>query len=126
MERKSISKVLAENLKRFRKREKLTIDDLAKRIGVTTTALANWEHERRWIGSDNIAQIARALDIPETDLFKDSSEPEPITRAQVIEEFGRLLANAEPKMIRQALQLLEVGQQEQAPSVSPRKSISNK
>lgn len=53
----------AENLKRYRKQQKLTQHRLAKKIGVSQVLVCEWEKGVRYPSVDKVYDIARALNI---------------------------------------------------------------
>lgn len=53
-----------EKIKRYRKLRKLTQDELGEAAGVTGNAIRNYEHDFRSPNEEQLAKIARKLDIP--------------------------------------------------------------
>lgn len=53
----------AENLKWYRKQQKLTQHRLAKKIGVSQVLVCEWEKGVRYPSVDKVYDIARALNI---------------------------------------------------------------
>jgi transcriptional regulator with XRE-family HTH domain len=107
-----ITKIFADNLTRYRKREKFTMAELAGKIGVDKQAIWYWENERKWPGTDNITKISEALNIAEADLFKDPYENVHPSKEEILSEFGRLLSLSSPEQIRFALDLLQPDEDE--------------
>jgi transcriptional regulator with XRE-family HTH domain len=68
-------KLLAKNMKKYRKLLGISQMALAERIGCSTTLIGNIEINKRFPSADNINLIAKALDVRISDLFSEG-EPE--------------------------------------------------
>lgn len=53
-----------EKIKRYRKLRKLTQDELGEAAGITGNAIRNYEHDFRSPNEEQLAKIARKLDVP--------------------------------------------------------------
>lgn len=113
----AISNLFAKNLRFYRESRNFTQDELAKKLKVSKSMVASWENERKWIGRDKISDVASVLGVQESDLFKsDQPPPPPLNKFEILQEFARLLSNADPERVKEALELLEIGQPEQTVS----------
>lgn len=93
--------------------------------------VVSWENQRKWIGIEKIAMIASALGIQEHDLFRGEDKPLVLpppspTTEELLIRFGRLLSKADPERLKEAIELLEIGQPDQAASKPSRKHTSSK
>lgn len=57
-----------EKIKKFRKLRKLTQKDLGEAAGLTESAIRNYEHDYRSPNAQQLAAIAKRLDVPVTAL----------------------------------------------------------
>jgi hypothetical protein len=92
---------------------------------VSVTTVVGWENQRKWVGQDKVADLAKVLGIAEHDLFRGEDRPlppPPPTTAQTLIRFGRLLASADPARVQDALELLEIGQPDHAESVARKRT----
>lgn len=113
-----IAKILADNLRRLRKEKNLTQTELAEAVDVSLTAIQGYESERTWPSTDTIKELAKSFKVKESELFKDPNNIEPIGAS--LQQFARLLSNANPIAIEHALRLLaEVGQSRDESVASP-------
>lgn len=71
---RSVSKTLAENLRRLRTKHGFSLATLAERSGVAKATLANLEHGRGNPTIETVWSLAIALDVPFSDLFEDSHD----------------------------------------------------
>ncbi len=65
----TITKCLAANIRTLRKKKKMTQTELAKRAGISLIFLQGIESERKWVSPATTKAIAKALKVPESDLF---------------------------------------------------------
>ncbi len=70
-------KVIAQNIRKYRKEQKMTQKDLADKIGVSVSAVSNWEKGNNVMTIDNLFDVCNALDVPiskmsELDIFQCS------------------------------------------------------
>ena len=63
-------------LKEIRKKNGLSAEALAKEIGVTQAAVANWENDRRKMNVDTLIRIAEVLRCTPNDLLGFPQERE--------------------------------------------------
>jgi|SRR5579875_1806867 len=70
----SLSKTLAENLRRLRAERGYSLATLAKRSGVAKATLANLEHGRGNPTIETVWSLALALEVAFSDLFEDSHD----------------------------------------------------
>ncbi len=120
----TITKVLADNLRRLRKEHEMTQANLAEAIDVSLASVQNYESERIWPSIDTVIELAKVFKIKDVELFRDP-EFKPGVET-VLLEFGRLLSQANPLTVKHALQILEIGQPSESQSVAqtPRKRIA--
>jgi len=69
-----VHKLLARNLKKYRKMLGLSQAALAEKINCSTTFIGNIEIEKRFPSSCNIDRIAKALDVRPADLFAEDDD----------------------------------------------------
>jgi transcriptional regulator with XRE-family HTH domain len=67
----SISKILGENLRKLRRDRGFTQSELAEKAGVSATMITFYENGHKWPYPDTIKSLAKALKVPESDLFQD-------------------------------------------------------
>jgi transcriptional regulator with XRE-family HTH domain len=65
----AVSERLGENLRRVRRREDLTQEELAKRASLHRTAIGLIENARRVCRTDTLIQLAGAMDVPPEELL---------------------------------------------------------
>ena len=111
-----IAKILATNIKTHRKRLGLNQLELAEKVGVSEPTVKAWELEKRWPGIENIETLSKVFDCSEAALFFPPDFKPDVSQALL--EFARLLAGAQPLQVRHALEILSIGQQDEAPPVS--------
>lgn len=116
-----IAKVFGENLRKLRLAKGLTQAELADAIDVKAPTVTTWEIGTRWPGLDNISALAKILEIEEFELFQTEDSPKS-TVSQALVQFGQLLGKADPERVKEAIELLEIGQEQQSERV--RKSTS--
>lgn len=68
-----IARLLADNLKRIRGEKGLTQGQLAEKANVSFGTIQGYESTRRWPELPYVKAIAKALDVPEDELFTDRS-----------------------------------------------------
>lgn len=56
--------VIAQNIRKYRKERKMTQKDLAEKIGVSISAVSNWEKGNNVMTIDNLFDVCNALDVP--------------------------------------------------------------
>lgn len=70
MEKSRSMEYLSINLKAYRLAAKLTQEDLAEKIGVSSQAIINLENQLNWIKSDTLDKIADFFDVEPACLLK--------------------------------------------------------
>lgn len=73
---KDIKEILAENLKYYRNRRKVSQEELAFKAGLHRTYISSIECQRRNISVENLSKIAEVLEIKPYILLKERSEIE--------------------------------------------------
>ena len=68
-ENSSIVAIFGSNVKTYRKRQKMTQEQLAEKTGVTVKYISNIECSISFPSAPVIASIAKALNVPEYSLF---------------------------------------------------------
>ena len=56
--------VIAHNIKKYRKASKMTQKDLADKIGVSVSAVSNWEKGNNTLTIDCLFDVCNVLDVP--------------------------------------------------------------
>lgn len=73
--------VFSNNLRKFRKLRGLTQDELAEKCRLSIGTIQSYEAKRRWPEKPYLEALAKALDIPETDLFAlEEPKKDPLVR----------------------------------------------
>lgn len=67
----TLQQALASNLRRLRKERRLSQQALGEMCGLSTQMIQKLEKEKTFFGKETIEVLARVLDVPETDLFRD-------------------------------------------------------
>lgn len=65
--------LLARNIKRCRKIMDLSQEELAERVGISTTMIGNVETLKRFPSPENLDKLALALGVPIAELFTEES-----------------------------------------------------
>ena len=68
---KQAKHLLAVNMKAYRKKLKLSQEDLAKKVGIHRTYIGGIEQEKRNPSLKNIVKIANNLEVEIKDLFRE-------------------------------------------------------
>ncbi|MBI5549300.1 MAG: helix-turn-helix transcriptional regulator [Deltaproteobacteria bacterium] len=68
-------KALAEQIRMWRKRHSMTQADLALRSGISVSFISMIERAERSPSYETLFEVARALDIPISELFRGENEP---------------------------------------------------
>jgi transcriptional regulator with XRE-family HTH domain len=69
----SIRYILSKNLRELRKERGLTQVDIAALAGFQEASYNRWETGKSWPEVDTISALAKALNVPESRLFLDTS-----------------------------------------------------
>lgn len=94
------SEELARRFREERKKQNLTIEELAEKLGVSVTSVANYEHHRRKITKNKAKAMANICGIDENYLL-DESVMYPNQNAQISAVLGQ--ANREGILLHNAL-----------------------
>ena len=71
---KDIGQVMAASLKRLRASKGWTQKDLGAASGMSTEQIKKLETGTSWISAGGVSQLARALGVPEGEIFRDPDE----------------------------------------------------
>lgn len=74
MPKDQLNELIGRNIRRFRKENKLTQEQLAERVGVSTSFCANIERGGRSMRIQVLAKFANALHVSVDSLVRDPSE----------------------------------------------------
>lgn len=101
--------MFADNLKYFRKRERLTQKELADKLGVSRSAIAMYEKSSREPDFETLENIADFFNVNMSTLLGEK-EKEPIPKdeliSEVIELFSQLRSDEQGKVLAYAQGLL--------------------
>jgi transcriptional regulator with XRE-family HTH domain len=84
------------NIKRFRSRIGLSQFSLASELGISVTFLSDIENGKKWVSSQTLTQIARALKIEVYELFK----PEQAVHDDISAAVAQYLDDADDAFIK--------------------------
>ena len=90
MPMKDIGQVMAASLKRLRDVKGWRQKDLALHSGMSTEQIKKLETGTSWISAGGVSQLARALGVPESEIFRDTEElakPSPSEALLILHEF---------------------------------------
>ena len=73
---------IANNIKKYRQKQKMTQDELAEKLNVTRQAVSNWETGKTQPDIDTLAQIAEVFDISIEELIYEEKK----TKIEVVKE----------------------------------------
>ena len=76
----SIADCLAENIRSLRKKRGLTQGELARKSQISVIFLQGIETKRKWVSPDTTRMIAKALNVTESELFKNCFEKKSLGR----------------------------------------------
>jgi len=88
--------LLGRNIKRFRNRLSLSQLNLALELGISTTFLSDIENGKKWVSSQTLSQIAKALKTEVHELFK----PEQNMRDDVSAAVAKYLDDVDDAFIK--------------------------
>jgi transcriptional regulator with XRE-family HTH domain len=83
--------ILGQNLKAYRSHRKWSQADLAEQADISVTFLGAIERGNKWPYPDTLSNLAKALDIPVHELFRDD---EKAADADIKELMGRFVKDA--------------------------------
>ena len=96
IEKESVRKVVAQNVRKYRKQNNLTQEKLAELAEISNTYIANIECGQTWISDKTLEKIATALHVDAYLLFipeKDSTDSDVIRKRQKMIEFLKAREN---------------------------------
>ncbi len=78
---KSLKTIFSDNLKSLRKskRPKITLDEMALRMGKSKQAIFRWENAQAWPSAEDIEKLAEILDVSPHMLFMDAQADSQVT-----------------------------------------------
>ncbi len=68
------SKILAENIRKQRKKHEISQMELALRTGVSTAFINAIENKQKWVSASTLARLSKALDVKPYELFLSGDE----------------------------------------------------
>lgn len=101
---------LGSNIRKFRQKKNLKQEDLANKLGKSTSVISNWEKGINRPDADTIGQICKILSITPNELFDwDKMEN---TETDVVQEVVKIYEKLDDKhkkfLEQQIIQLLEL------------------
>lgn len=101
---------LGSNIRKFRQEKKLKQEDLANKLGKSTSVVSNWEKGINRPDADTIGQICKILSITPNELFEWNKIGTPETKSalQIFERYEKLDDNHKKFLEKQIIQLLEL------------------
>jgi transcriptional regulator with XRE-family HTH domain len=95
-------KLLARNMKKYRKILGISQMVLAEKVGCSTTLVGNIEINKRFPSAENINRIAKALDVKVSDLFAEDPESMKVmaSKKELKTKFERLIEKAIDELFR--------------------------
>jgi len=93
---KKIADCLGANIRHRRVALGLTQEDLADHVHVSVETVRNIEKGRKWVTTRTVTRFAKALKVPELDLFEDSDRR---NWAQVATRVFQLLSKIPPDIL---------------------------
>lgn len=70
----NINDVIRYNIRRFREERKITQEEMAEKLSVSTTCYAKWERGENNIRIERLIQIGQILEVGLEELFKSDNE----------------------------------------------------
>lgn len=77
--------ILGETIKAYRRAKKITLKELAEKVGTTASFLSDVENNKKQPSMDTLGKLAQAFDLPVYLLFKEPIEPASETKDNVPE-----------------------------------------
>ena len=92
IEKESVRKVVAQNVRKYRKQNNLTQEKLAKLAEISNTYIANIECGKTWISDRTLEKISRALHTDIYLFFIESKTEETgfLSDSEIQEDFKRI------------------------------------
>ena len=72
-EQQQLMKTLSANIKKQRKTQKLTQEELAQKANLSPITISKIERSQVWPTSDTLKKLSKALQIPTTSLFSHNN-----------------------------------------------------
>ena len=66
--------MLGDNIRKYRKENNISQEDLAEKLGVTRQSISLWENNQTQPSIDNIIAIAKVLELSTDDLLLSATE----------------------------------------------------
>ncbi len=101
----SLKEKLGARIQEIRKSKNLTQEKLAEMINIDIPNLSNIERGKRFVSSETLERIIKALDVNEKDLF-DFKHIKP--REELIEMINEILKNSNDKDIRYYYKMMKI------------------
>jgi transcriptional regulator with XRE-family HTH domain len=67
--------ILGETIKAYRRAKKITLKELAEKVGTTASFLSDVENNKKQPSMDTLGKVAQAFHVPVYLLFKEPLEP---------------------------------------------------
>ncbi len=83
---------MAERIRELRERAGLSMEALARLVGVSKTAVQNWENGSTGLKGGNLAELAAALNVDMKEILGEKSVGQPTERRIVYESLVRFLS----------------------------------
>ncbi len=84
----SVRKILGKSIKKYRKAKKITQEQLAEKINISTRALCGIELGENFLTAETLENISKVLDVKFSDLFY---QEEIKTKEEIISDINNLL-----------------------------------
>ena len=97
-----IRDILAQNMKAYRQKLRLTQPELAERANISTNFIGMIEQKRKFPAPEMLERIAAALEIEPSDLFSPSASPETELRKlhkEILADLGQAISDGVEKAI---------------------------
>lgn len=101
---------LGSNIRKFRQEKNLKQEDLANKLGKSTSVISNWEKGINRPDADTIGQICKILSITPNELFDwdkmENAETDVVS--EIVKIYEKLDAKHKKFLEQQIIQLLEL------------------
>jgi len=107
--KESIYKIIGKNVRLFRKKERMTLNDLSKKTGISTSFLSNIENGSKQATLLTLEKIATALKINLTSLLikREKNLPSSSNDAAVMLHIIKLINEKSPEDKKKILNMLK-------------------
>ena len=102
---KTLKEKLGARIQELRKSKKFTQEKLAELIGLDTPNLSNIERGKRFVSSETLERIIKALDVEEKELFDFGHI---LQRDEIIKQINDILINSNDKDIRYYYRMIKM------------------